>query len=199
MVDYGHRLARDAPMRTTEGSRAIRRIAVIAAAAIAGAILGVAIAQMTIPSRAEMRQFAAALVPPDAALTDLAELSGPELLVGRYEAVAHFDTKGAPVDRISDLLLAHARAEGWTHVQTENLPGGDIQRWVRQDVAAAIYVRDLEGSDDGIVFVHYRFSPTDRAVIGLLLGGAIGVAVGYTVVMRALARTCYGTERRDVQ
>lgn len=34
--------------RTTEGSRAIRRIAVIGAAAIAGAILGVAIAQMTI-------------------------------------------------------------------------------------------------------------------------------------------------------
>ena len=145
---------------------------------------------MTIPSRAEMRQFATDLVPPDAALTDLAELSGPELLVGRYEAVAHFDTKGVPVDRISDQLLAHARAEGWTHVQTENQPGGDIQRWVRQEVEAAIYVRDLEGSDDGIVFVHYGFSPTDRVVIGLLLGGAtgLGVAVGYMVVMRTVRR-----------
>ena len=96
-------------------------------------------------------------------------------MAGPYEAIARFDTRGADVATVGAVLHEHAAKLGWTHVRTEPKPAGEQQFWTRESVRATVSFYNpglLEGS---VIFVRYAASPTDRFLIGLVAGGAVGL------------------------
>lgn len=155
---------------------------------VLGAAIGGTIANVTIPSHEQMRDFAADLVPPGTVTTDVSELTGFELLVGRYEAIAGFDTQDEEVTTVAAALRDHAVELGWTLVRIETAAGGEVQYWTRQQADASIYIKDFAGPGDGTIYVHYQESPTDRFLVGLALGGLLGLTLGLLLPRFVLRR-----------
>lgn len=146
-------------------------------------------ANVTIPSHDQMRQFATDLVPPGTVTTDVSELTGFEPLVGRYEAVAGFDSQGAEVATVAEALRGHAVELGWTLVRIEPTAAGEVQYWTRAQADASVHLRSFEGPGDGTIYVHYQESPTDRFLIGLAFGGVLGLTSALLIPRLALRRT----------
>jgi hypothetical protein len=144
-----------------------------------GAAAGGMIANGTILSHDQMRQLAADLVPPGTETTDVSELAGFEPLVGRYEAVAGFDSQGAEVATVAPALRGHAVQLGWTLVRIEPTAAGEVQYWTRPQADASVHIKNFEGPGDGTIYVHYQESPTDRYVMGLALGAAVGLVAAF--------------------
>lgn len=134
-------------------------------------------ANVTIPSHDQMRQFATDLVPPGTVTTDVSELTGFEPLVGRYEAVAGFDSQGAEVATVAEALRLHAVELGWTLVRIEPTAAGEVQYWTRAQADASVHIRNFESEEDGTIFVYYQESPTARFLTGLAVGGALGLVL----------------------
>jgi hypothetical protein len=151
---------------------------------VLGAAAGGTIANLTIPSHEQMRQFAADLVPPGTQPTGVGQVSGIEMFVGPYEAIGGFETDGVDVATLAALVRTHAIGQGWTHVRTEPTSAGERQFWAREQINATITVSNFEVSEDGTIFVRYASSPTDRFITGLVLGGAAGLMLALLIVRR---------------
>ena len=139
-----------------------RLLARLAVGLVAGAAVGGLIANATIPSHDQLQALAEDLVPPGAVLTGASVVSGFEPLVGPPEAIARFDSKGADVATVFESVRDHASQLGWTHVQTDDSPAGEVQNWSRTEAKAAVYVRNFEGADDEVIFVNHLASPMAR-------------------------------------
>jgi hypothetical protein len=151
---------------------------------VLGAAAGGTIANVTIPSHEQMRQFAADLVPPGTQPTGVGQVSGIEMFVGPYEAIGGFETDGVDVATLATLVRTRATEQGWTHVRTEPTSAGERQFWAREQIRATISIRNSEGYQDGTIFVRYASSPTDRFITGLALGGAAGLTPALLIVRR---------------
>lgn len=145
---------------------------------VLGAAIGGIIANVTIPSHEQMRKFAADLVPPGTVMTHVGQVTGFELFVGEYEAIASFDSRGAEASTVAEALSDHAADLGWTLVRIEPTAAGEQQFWSRENIRATIYVANFEIEEDGTIFVRYAASEVDRFSIGLALGAAVGLLFG---------------------
>jgi hypothetical protein len=162
----------------------MRWIMVAIGATALGGFLGGVVADATVPSREQMRTWAAALVPPAGQTINVGELSGLEMFVGPYEAYASFQSYGIDVDVASEGMLAHGAELGWQHIETDVRPGGHVQRWTREEANASIYIFNADMSAEGVVWVRYPHSPADRFIVGSIIGALVGLVA--TVVVRRI-------------
>lgn len=164
----------------------MRWILVAVGALALGGFLGGVVANATIPSREQMRTWASELVPPGARATGVGQLTGLEALVGPYQAFAGFQTHGIDVEVVSEAMLDHGAELGWRHIDTEELPGGHVQQWTREDADASIIIHNADMREEGTVYVRYPDSPVDRFIFGTLIGAAMGMVAA--VVLRTMLR-----------
>jgi hypothetical protein len=88
---------------------------------------------------------------------------------------------------VAEAVRVHATTLGWTHTETDERSGGEIQRWSRPEAKAAVYIRNSASADDGAIFVTHLASPMGRLIAGVLLGAAAGL-LGSLVLPMVITR-----------
>jgi hypothetical protein len=100
-----------------------------------------------------MVEIARSLAPPETTIREVGENAGSQMIVGDYFAIVDVDDGGLGADGLLAAIAAHADAEGWVLIDTEELPGGTRLTYSRDGLQATITV--------------FEWSPTVHATIRL--------------------------------
>jgi hypothetical protein len=107
---------------------------------IRGLSLVLAVTGCTNDPNPSMVQTARSLAPPGTAITGVRENTGSQVIVGDYFATVDVDDGGLGADGLLAAIAAHADAEGWVLIDTEELPGGTRLTYTRDGLQATITV-----------------------------------------------------------
>jgi hypothetical protein len=107
---------------------------------IGGLWLVLAVTGCTNDPNPSMVETARSLAPPETTITEVGENTGSHVVVGDYFATVDVDDGGLGADGLLAALAAHADAEGWVLIDTEELAGGTRLTYTRDGLRATITV-----------------------------------------------------------
>jgi hypothetical protein len=132
------------------------------------------------PSRADLRESAADLVPPRAEISHQGENTGSELVSGQYFASVAFTRAGVTSDELEGQALAQAQLTGWEVVRVDTRPNAR-ETWLRRGTMTAELFIPFDWSE-GEFHVYEDRRATFTRVAVLAVGAPTAVLAGAALI-----------------